>query len=465
MGKEILTGRLTYNEIEYNFVFSDNLLSLIPPKEKNDDIKRMFMEELKKGVYTCGKPVYIKDILIGRINETNKKIIFFPSENDIGKNNSVLKVGISYYIINKYDRENIDRISIKGPEINYIYPTTNALNKIDWHDNGEIGISTKSFENTTSDKETFAVDGKNVSINFGISFSCNYSIGKSPLDLNSNILIEFEPTSDYKFILKVINIVKQLIQFMCYRKNIFFSEIILETPYENAKHESFATLYDIIYRSEIEYYPVEKGRFIKYEYLKGCLGQILTDISNDNLYIRHISESYEQSKHIDAGKFVMITAAFEWEFKRSYPNGIQKSVTRIESEEKVTKIIDKEIGCNSGKVKEIFKFLKKMIISDNLESKIITYGNDYKEISDMFGNFLYSLNNEILKYNEMGKRLADQRNNYAHGNIDQDFKDLALLDLIYLERIVYIIQLKYYNVDNLLIQKAINELFCCRLAL
>ena len=51
------------------------------------------------------------------------------------------------------------------------------------------------------------------------------------------------------------------------------------------------------------------------------------------------------------------------------------------------------------------------------------------------------MNDTDLLYSEMGKRLADQRNNYAHGNLDIDFIDKSLIDLIYTERIVYAIVL------------------------
>ena len=50
-------------------------------------------------------------------------------------------------------------------------------------------------------------------------------------------------------------------------------------------------------------------------------------------------------------------------------------------------------------------------------------------------------------------------------NLDKDFIGLSLLDLIYLEYIVYAMQLKEYGVDNKSIQRAINDLFGCLLAL
>ena len=92
-------------------------------------------------------------------------------------------------------------------------------------------------------------------------------------------------------------------------------------------------------------------------------------------------------------------------------------------------------------------------------------GKDYADIVHIFGEHLYLINNETLKYNEMGLRLSKQRNNYAHGNLDKDFIGLALLDLMYLEYVVYAMQLNEYGVDKIYIQKAINDLFGCSIAI
>lgn len=82
-----------------------------------------------------------------------------------------------------------------------------------------------------------------------------------------------------------------------------------------------------------------------------------------------------------------------------------------------------------------------------------------KNIVDIFSNHLYKLNDETVNYTEIGKRLATQRNDFAHGNLDKDFNYLALLDLLFLEMLLYIMQLKHYQVPNHNITKAINELF------
>ena len=65
----------------------------------------------------------------------------------------------------------------------------------------------------------------------------------------------------------------------------------------------------------------------------------------------------------------------------------------------------------------------------------------------------------------MGKRLSDQRNHFAHGDIDKKIIGLSLLDLIYLEYVIYIMQLKFYGLDDDAIKHSINDLFRCNLSL
>ena len=161
----------------------------------------------------------------------------------------------------------------------------------------------------------------------------------------------------------------------------------------------------------------------------------------------------------------MITAAFEWEFKRMYPDGVKRNAKKIEAENAATEHLKELIEGNTGEVKSIYKFLKKIVKTDSLQKEIQQVGKDFGEIINVFGNRLYSLNKESMKYNKMGERLSKQRNNFAHGNLDKEFIGNSLLDLIYLEYVVYAMQLRQMGLSNENIQKSINDLFSCRLAL
>ena len=112
-----------------------------------------------------------------------------------------------------------------------------------------------------------------------------------------------------------------------------------------------------------------------------------------------------------------------------------------------------------------YKFLSKLIRSDSLQTELVKIGEDFDSIIGNFGKHLYSLNGEEIIYSSMGERLSSQRNHFAHGNLDKDFIGLALLDLMYLEYVVYAMQMKYYRIEDTNIRNAINELFHLNFAL
>lgn len=200
-----------------------------------------------------------------------------------------------------------------------------------------------------------------------------------------------------------------------------------------------------------------------YEYLLTGQEKKLSIRSFDR---RDALAAYEKQGHIDAARFVMITAAFEWEFDRLFPDGICKSKERVEAELIVSQKLNELIDTSSGKTKKIYKSLLKCIERrPSLANKIEKIGSDMGALLEPFGQQLYGFNKEELNYTDMGKRLGDQRNYFAHGDLDKDFIGLSLLDLIFLQRIIYAIQLKISGLEDKQIQRAINDLFQCRFAI
>lgn len=463
---EVYTGILTYKGIEFSFVFDKKALRLIPLKDKGHEVGMWFMKSLGNSTYTLGDPVYIEDdYLIGKCNEIYQKIIFLPKHTNVDNYKSVLIVQIEAYIIQKYERDWIDRLGFMSQELDCIYPTSQALESPEWTKDGVVSIKTKDFDNTTSHKQCFSVDGKVVSVFFGISRTSSGKIGKPPLELHSEMFFEFEKTNDYAFILKLWRIAKCFVQYLCYRKNVELSSVEAAAPYGDGRHEKIATLYILNEGVDNEPEILEKKKYIKQEYISGAEGKILNDIAENRIYLRHLPDTYRTGRSINAARFVMITAAFEWTFKKNYPDGITKRPATIKAEENATEALNGLFDASKGKLKEIYKFLRKFIGSNSLQAEIEQIGKDYAEIVSIFGKHLYSLNNETLKYSEMGSRLSQQRNNFAHGNLDKDFIGLSLLDLIFLEYIIYAMQLKEYGVDNASIQRAINDLFGCSIPL
>lgn len=459
-------GRITYKDIEFTFVFDKKMLTLVPPKEKNHEVFMWFMTEITKGAYTFGNPVHIEDdYLIGTCSKNGQTIVFFPNPGSIGHSNSTLYVYIDAYIVFKYGHGYVERLSFSSDEIDCIFSTTKGIKSITWSGNGEFTIDTHDFSKTTSKKQHFSVDGKKVSVYFGITRNTSNKVWEPPLTLKSNMFFEFAKTNDYSFILQMCYIARSFVQYLCYRKNVSIPDINLSVTNESGLYETFATMYlaDRIDDSEKE--VLQKQRYIKQDYISGSEGKILNDIAKGKIYLRHIPKSYSEGLSIDASRFVMLTAAFEWTFNKNHPDGIKKHSKTLAAEQNAATSLQSLINQSHGKEKDIYKYLRKLIGNNNLQSKILQTKMDYFNIIDVFGQQLYTINHETLDYNKMGTRLAGQRNDFAHGNLDNEINALSVLDLMFLERIIYAMQLKEYDVDDLSIKRAINDLFGCHIAI
>lgn len=469
----MLTGFLEYKEQNYSFIFHENEreLQLIPmasepPPQSSVNIN------LNGVTFDFARLSMDTPFLTGTINENHRKIIFATVRGAaIRQVNNILYIELyAYFLFNTNVVKTIDKISFCSPEIDYIFNANRGLNLsiqdiVECNKTGTITISTNNYESTTSSTDSFKVNDKDISVSFQIIRKINTSIGNPPLSLSSCLCFEFEATNDYSFIIDLCNYARNFIRYLCFRLNIFFSSIDIYTPADNNKHHSIGTVNMFYDLHEPEQDPLKKSKCIKYEYITGKEGKILTDIAANSLYLRHLPKSSEDGKHIDINNFIMITAAFEWEFKRNYPDGVTKSQKTKEIEESVVEEINTLLKNSKGKKKDKYKFLLKFVKSDALSSEIKQVCKDYSEIVGVFGKHLYNMNNIDYKYSEIGKRAADQRNHYAHGDIDEAFIDESLLDVIFLEYLVYAIQLKSFGVSDENNRKAINDVFHLNYAL
>lgn len=461
------SGVCKYSDIDFTFVYIDNELRLIPPADKRAQIRKARIRKYtENGAYTTDKLLTMDEpVLTGHCYETGANIFFITKQGGyISSCDSVLFVPIVAYILCRYNLDTIARMSFSGPVIDCIYPVNQgikfSMNAENFFETGVFTATTQSYGDTTTDPQSFTVDDKRLSVKFGISRGLSTKLNVSPITLSSSMYFEFEPTKDYRFIFRLWRIAKQFIQYLCYRKNISLSKVELSSIAEDGRYERFATLHVFDETGDDEPEILQSGRYIKQIFLAGAEGKILTDIADGTLYLRHLPQSYRNGRSIDASRFVMITAAFEWEFHRSFPVGITKSEATLNAEETVSRKIQ-ELYDHAGnsKQRKLYRFLQRLVRSDSLQSEIVHTEKVIDDIVGIFGKHLYHVNGQQLEYSEMGGRLSNQRNNFAHGNLDKEFIGLSLLDLMYMEYILYAMQLKYYGVDKTNIRRAINDLF------
>ncbi|MFU2205126.1 hypothetical protein [Streptococcus pluranimalium] len=464
----MLTGTLQMMGYEFFFTFAEERLSLIPKEGEKDEIRHSwFYKKLGNGSYAWpGEPKFVEeDFLYGRTNETNQVITFLINKHiQLHENNGVITVPFLAYFFSYSERPMISRISFSGLELNYIHPINHAFEisyKPDEHD-GKINISTYDFDSTTTEEQKFNVFGKEVQVYFGVTRTTSLSIEKPPLALSSSMVFHFEETQDYSFVRELYRIAKEFIQFLCNRRNVNFTDIRLSN--NQGKVGEFNVIEESI---EIEMKPLKDGRYIQQKYIVGYEGKILDDIAENNLYLRHLGKSFRDSRIIDAASFVLRTAAFEWEFSRIFSEDEWKSEQRKKLEEEASKELERLIENSTGKLKKIYKDLKKSVVSYlSLSQKIGQIFEEYgASLLNLFGQSIYKLNNISYNHSEIAERIGKQRNNFAHGNLDKEFINESLLDVVFLEQIVLAMQLQYFGIDEIETQKIINEVFHHNLAL
>lgn len=466
LGKKNYTGTLEYKGIDFFFVFDGAQLSLIPPKEKEDEIRRNWIyAEIKPGVYTLGDPLTTNvPFLCGNCSETGRMMMFLTREDSfIGFNNTTLCIDIVGLIECQTSNRKYCRMILSNDELNYIHPINRAFYQEfdpgDLQKSGVIAIKTREFSEITTEKKRFLFEGKDVIVNFSIGWKCSTSNGNPPILLNSNIIFEFQETDDYWYLFRLWRLAEKLVQFLTFRKNARFQESALQVKFDDEHYRKAADFRLVApVRSETDS-SLEKGRYIALAQLESKEDKLLSLISEDSLYLRHLPGSFKDGKSLDAATFVLTSAAFEWEFGRLYPDGVMKPDRKANAEKRALEEMQIAIDNSTGEVKKILKHCRKMIGFSNLESKIIQAGKDFDSTVGLFGKHLYQLSKEEFSYSAIGKRLANQRNDFAHGNIDKEFNGPAILDLLFLRYLIYAMQMRRVGVSERNIQNAINDLF------
>lgn len=192
------------------------------------------------------------------------------------------------------------------------------------------------------------------------------------------------------------------------------------------------------------------------------IATIIQRMDKKQIYMAHISQSI-MPKIVNTGWFLTIMAAFEWEY-RDYDFSDRKSQEAVIAQKNILSAIDSLIEKNSGKIKKHLKSYRKLInnIDMNMAEKLSYIFSHYEK-----KNFLEPLAHELYfqSYEEYSRkedialRLQKQRNDFAHGNLDQDIQPVTISDITLVRKILYIMQLDKCKVESCNIEKCYETIF------
>ena len=312
----MIQGTLNYKDIEFDFILEKDDLKLIPKNDYEKNFQKIFREELDNGAY---------------IDKDNYSIF-----------SDFLYIKIQY-IIYLNNQEPISKISIYCKELNGIYDIRRAIEKNDFNKNGEAEVKLKSFDKTQTGNFKFIFKDKEIVCNLNISKTLYGKITEHPVRIRSAITLSFEPIQDYSILSELYNIIEKFIQYLCYRKNVIIEDVNIYTKIEKEKYRqigTFETIDDDITQEEDK---ILENRFISYKYIEGHENNILQSIADDSIYMRHFPMTYKEGKRENEATFIMTTAAFEWEFKKLFKNGIPHSQKTKQAKENAIDEIEENL--------------------------------------------------------------------------------------------------------------------------
>lgn len=280
-------------------------------------------------------------------------------------------------------------------------------------------------------------------------------------------MLKFEWNSlldNYELIYDIIMSCYTFISYLYYRQNINLNSIELLIRDKEGRYLEIGEMtiwaHNIV-NPEEDYL---KKHYIEYDFIKTIDDKILQAIIDEKIFIRHIPENEIKRNQITSQSFVIISSAFEWEFSQLFPNGVKHRKNKINKVEEIKKDL-LQLSSNYDKQKsKIIEKIVENIGKDNLESKLIYTNKELKDASEVFIQHLCSLNH-IKNKDKIFTNLQKLRNDFAHGNMDIDLDSDGFVGIIYLERLIYIMQLKRFGLDDKNIKKAINKLFGSNIAL
>lgn len=476
-GLYLITGLMTFQEKKCVFKLNDFTLEIEGIEDRDkvfiNDLDFLFDLKEKNGIRLGtlrNAPNLLEDInILKGIDFENGQEFLFHIRNINQTGPKTHTANLHSYIVFENGESFFDGLQINAEELNWFHNIRNAYTYKITPTTGQSEVSIEPFENTEK-KFNFNVGQQVINGSFNISRNLS-NMATMPIRLQTDMNLYFEPTNEFEKIEELIYVTFDFLKFITYRRNTVVNYIILKKKNEETGNYSKVGKFFInrIINKQIEEKKLIQERLIDLPLIEYNLGNLFEKLLDKKIYLTHIPENSVDKNIITPSRFIMVTAGFEWQFRLIYKELNSETETKYkEQREEILSFLEEKIKQNSGKKKKVFKDFKNLLLRSNmtLSNKINWALNEFSDVLDLFIKSLYKINNvEEIKYNEISERIQTQRNNVAHGNIDQEFDSLIILDFFVLEWLYYAMVLSDIGMSRENIKLSINKLFNRRIAL
>jgi hypothetical protein len=252
---------------------------------------------------------------------------------------------------------------------------------------------------------------------------------------------------------------QSLLKYVSYRTNTDFADISTYIAMNDGKVRNCGKL---VFRVECKEEKNEKAkeRIIRAEYIKDHIADILYAIECGEMPFGHFCDSIKAMSYYPMSRIIMILAAFEREFRNIYGQDVRRSEEYKNTKDQIIELIEKQADEFTGKRKKYVKdFANGIRNSDSSYGDNLKYVlEDCKGIMEPFVTKRFEgTYEEIIE--DVSLRVNRLRNGVAHGRLDMELEAQHLTDIKFVEETLYAIRLKNIGIEDVIIQKSINELF------
>lgn len=464
MNIEDFNGYITFREEVFPFTFHKNTITILPYSlEKWNELSgEWFYRDFDKH----DNKKWLDKIILDGITDKREGVKFFVTDNPAFYNGYYsFKVEFLYVYNHKKDvdeMEDIIGIKFSGPEFNYLYDISGYITSdFETKDNKfhKFNLELSSKEDKKLGK--FRWHSYSVSVSGGFSWRKNND-AYSPLEVNSIIRLELSSicTDLYK-IIDLVNIQKQVMFFMTYRKNITFNKIEMYNYTSDGLRKNVGNLYIFTENSVCENDIKNLKKIIDLQDINENFAKLYKMVIDNKIYMNHICEDMHQRNKYYPSRMLSILIAFEHTYNSFHKDKIIVNDDFEYIRKMTLDYLESEKKNFTGKKKDK---IRKMI---NSISKLkLDYGEYLKNA--LLDNYLilkpfilkqYEVKNAKPVISSCSKRINKIRNSMAHGILDINFKPINSRDIHIIEYLIYCMILREMKISDDVIMDKLKKIF------
>lgn len=452
-------GMVNYNDLNYNFVFKDNILT-ITQQEMTPTWKTIFSG--------WDKRIFNGKLLHG-VTHDNYPIVFIDVQ-FINKGGGVLQAYVPDYIKGTSNAvsplpeiTDFNSMVFYGECIDNLYNPQNIIKEREFSEDGKTIMNFCSIKEVV--KEYKFGDDK---LLVGISTTFNYKNKRIPLLTKSYLEIKFLKKKNIHDIIEYYHIITNFFRFINNRKYIMFTDVYLNSDMyvESFDNEikNIGTKFEM-YINFSEDIKIDLPNIIYQKHLSDLNNKfirLIEVINNEKGHKDYYPMNKSDENYVDVNKFIKIASSFESWFDIVWPK-FKSDTDKVYNSVK-TKVLDyiENLGdYTNSKGRDYLKRFKNEIekMEGNLNEQLKYSYDKFKccfEKVEHRNRKYYQL--ESTKITDLFSAFSKKRNKLSHGDMtDLVLKNEEILAYIIVERLIQCMIYYKAEFDINEIQKLVDE--------